>query len=353
MELAIAMTRTSTKPIIVNLKTTVPYKAELEKHGVTIYTSVSPRRFDLIGSIQLFRLLKNLAPDALLINGNRQALWLGTFLSRCCRIPVTLIHTHSHMKMYSTSIKITSLFVEAVVAAAEGHRTELCNIYRLKPHHVVTIYPGIDLSRTTSVAVPLSINEDSMNIRPWTVGIVAALRPEKDHETFLHAAALVKGEIPSTRFLIVGDGYKRDKLEELAREIGLGDNANFLGWQTINSDLLKQIDILALSSYSETFPAVIIEAFSSGTPVVATDVGSVRELLGSPLCGILVPPRDPAALAEALIRLIKNRQLANEISVMGLKRAELFSADRFCEEMLQLTCKLYHIKGKNDHLWIQ
>lgn len=353
MELAIAMKRTSTKPIIINLKTNVPYKAELEKHGVTIYTSISPNRFDLIGLLKLFRILKNLAPDALLINGNRQALWLGTFLSRCCRIPVTLIHTHSHMKLYSTTIKITSLFVDAVVAAAEGHRSELCNVYRLKPHHVVTIYPGIDLSRTTAVAVPLSKKEDSNNFRPWTVGIVAALRPEKDHETFLHAAALVRAEIPNTRFLIIGDGSKRGELEELAHKIGLGGNAYFLGWQKINANLLKQLDILTLSSYSETFPAVIIEAFSSGIPVVATDVGSVRELLGSPLCGILVPPRDPAALAEGLIRLIKNHPLANKISIMGLKRAELFSSDRFCEEILQLTCKLYNSQGKGEHLRIQ
>ena len=201
--------------------------------------------------------------------------------------------------------------------------------------------------------MPLSKKEDSNNIRPWTVGIVAALRPEKDHETFLHAAALVRAEIPNTRFLIIGDGSKRGELEELAHKIGLSGNAHFLGWQKINADLLKQLDILTLSSYSETFPAVIIEAFSSGIPVVATDVGSVRELLGSPLCGILVPPRDPAALAEGLIRLIKNHPLANKISIMGLKRAELFSSDRFCEEILQLACKLYHIKGKNEHLRIQ
>jgi glycosyltransferase involved in cell wall biosynthesis len=126
----------------------------------------------------------------------------------------------------------------------------------------------------------------------------------------------------------------------------LGDNAYFLGWQKINANLMKQIDILTLSSYSETFPAVIIEAFSSGIPVVATDVGSVRELLGSPLCGILVPPRDPAALADALIRLINNHQLTNKLSIMGLKRAELFSSDRFCEEMLQLTCNLHDNKKK-------
>ena len=353
MELAIAMKRTSTNPIIINLKKIVPYAAELEKHGVTLYSSVSPGRFDLPGSVKLLRILNNLAPDALLINGNRQALWLGTFLSRFCRIPITLIHTHSHMKLYSTTIKITSLFVDAVVAAADGHRSELCNVYRLKPHNVVTIYPGIDLSRTANVAMPRSNNEDSMKITPLTVGIVAALRPEKDHETFLHAAALVKGKIPSTRFLIIGDGPKRGDLEELAHKIGLGDNAYFMGWQKINADLLKQIDILTLSSYSETFPAVIIEAFSSGIPVVATDVGSVRELLGSPLCGILVPPLNSAALAEALIRLIKNQPLANKLSIMGLKRAELFSSDRFCLEIIQLACKLYHIKGKNVHLGIQ
>lgn len=345
MELAIAMQHTRTKPIVINLKQIMPYKEELEKHGVTFYSGVVHNRLDLLGVFRLLQMVRNLTPDVLLINGNRQALWLGSFLGRWCRIPVTLIHTHTHMGLYASSISLVSMFVDAVVAAAEKHRSYLCKVYHLKSKKVVSIYPGIDLSRTATD--PFKKRGDRANGTHYTVGIVAALRPEKDHETFLQAAARVRQKVSNTRFLIIGDGPGRSSLEELACKVGLVNGVHFLGWQKVDGALLEKIDILVLSSLSETFPAVIIEAFSAGIPVVATNVGSVGELFGSPACGILVPSRDPSALAEAILGFIKDLRLTMDISERALKRAEFFSSKRFCADILQLSRQLFLAKGKS------
>jgi glycosyltransferase involved in cell wall biosynthesis len=180
------------------------------------------------------------------------------------------------------------------------------------------------------------------------VGIIAALRPEKDHETFLRAAAFLSARVPNARFLLIGDGPRRSLLENLAREIGLSSNVDFLGWQRVDSNLLGRLDVLTLSSFSETFPAVIIEAFSAGIPVVATDVGSVSELFGSPPCGILVSPQDPRALADALLMLTEDKQLYTTISQRALERAKFFSGDRFCGDILQLTRNLLQKKARTS-----
>jgi glycosyltransferase involved in cell wall biosynthesis len=342
MELAIAMEHSQTKPIVINLKENMPYREELEAHGVIFYCGIAKKSFDLTGAFRLHQLLRDLRADVLLINSNRQALWLGSFLGRLCRIPVVLVHTHTHMGLYAFSLRFVSMIVDSVVAAAEKHQSYLCKVYRLKPKKVVNVYPGIDLSRTA--ADPSTKRWDHPNGRHYTVGIVAALRPEKDHGSFMQAAARVKEKVPGAQFLIVGDGPRRHDLEELVRKIGLLNSVHFLGWQKVDGTLFEKLDILVLSSLSETFPAVIIEAFSAGIPVVATDVGSVRELLGLPSCGILVPPSDPPALAEAVLRFIKDPGLTRETSERGLNRARFFSADRFCADMLRLSREIFERK---------
>lgn len=342
MELAVALQRTAAHPIIINLKADLPYKAELESHRIHAHTNVAPQRFDFFGVLRLLSMIRDISPDVLIINGNRQSLWLGSILGRWCQVPVILIHTHAHMGMYSFTLRVASFFSDAVVAAADNHRAYLRSVYRLRPERVFTVYPGIDQSRT-GIASRHNVGGPSEN-SPRVVGIIAALRPEKDHETFLRAATLLTAQVPNARFLVIGDGPRRSLLENLAREMGLSSNVDFLGWQRVDSNLLSKLDVLTLSSFSETFPAVMIEAFSAGIPVVATDVGSVSELFGSPPCGLLVSPRDPRALADALLMLMEDQQLYTTISQRALERAKLFSGDRFCVDILQLARSLLQKK---------
>jgi glycosyltransferase involved in cell wall biosynthesis len=155
------------------------------------------------------------------------------------------------------------------------------------------------------------------------VGILAVLRPEKDHATFLRAARLVSERLPDARFLIVGDGPCRAELEQLSIELGLGDRAIFAGMRSDIPEMLSLCDVTVLSSYTvECCPNALLEAMAAGVPSVCTAIGGVPEMIEEGLTGHLVPPFDPHGLAEAVIRVIDPVDRAREMGRAARERLE-------------------------------
>ena len=150
---------------------------------------------------------------------------------------------------------------------------------------------------------------------------VANLRREKSHETLLAAAAVLVRTYPGLRFQIVGDGPRRRELEELSRARGLDAHVEFLGHREDIPTLLAAADAFVLPSRTEAFPNGAIEAMAAGLPVVASDVGGLRDLIAKGRTGVLVPPGDPDALARALQSFIDNPAGAEAIGRAG--RAEV------------------------------
>ncbi len=137
-----------------------------------------------------------------------------------------------------------------------------------------------------------------------TVLTVANLRPEKSHETLLAAASLLVPAHPYLRFRIVGDGPRRQALEEQSRALGLDGHVEFLGHRDDVRELLAAADMFVLPSRSEAFPNGVIEAMASGLPVVACAVGGLMDLIDDGVTGVLVSPGDSNALAAAIGSLI-------------------------------------------------
>jgi len=345
VELAIGMTRTAAKPIVVNLKRFVPYRSQLDDHGIPVHAGIAHRRMDPMGGWRLYRLLRKLSPDALLVNANRQAMGLVPPLARLARVPITMIHTHDHLGQYQASLRFAARTSDGVVGAAEAHVRQLVGERGLPAHRVHFVYPGIDVARTQGEGPTGPATERTSGP---VVGIVAALRPEKDHETFLRAAAIAHGRVPEARFHIIGDGRRRPGLEALAHQLGVADVVRFLGWRTVDASLLQGLDLLTLSSASETFPAVILEAFSTGLPVVSTNVGAVEELVGEPPAALLVPPGEPEALAAAMARVLEDTAFARELSRRGRARVGYFQADRFAADMLSLFRRVRDAGNRKD-----
>jgi glycosyltransferase involved in cell wall biosynthesis len=136
------------------------------------------------------------------------------------------------------------------------------------------------------------------------IGLVARLVPIKDHPTFLAAAARLRSSHPTTRFVLVGDrpSSHRQALAAEAARLGLAGHMVWAGERTDMAGVYSAVDVLCLSSVSEGFPNVLAEAMACGLPVVATDVGDARSIVGD--LGEIVPPRDPDALATALDRCL-------------------------------------------------
>jgi glycosyltransferase involved in cell wall biosynthesis len=153
------------------------------------------------------------------------------------------------------------------------------------------------------------------------IGALGNLRPEKDLETFLQAARGILDVIPSAEFLVIGDGTAGSQLKSLANDLHLSESVHFLGERQDIPDLLAALDLLVMSSYSESFPNAILEAMTMGKPVVATNVGGIPELVEEGQTGFLVPPRDPKAIADRVLSLC--RDSAHRLQMGQAARAQV------------------------------
>jgi len=156
---------------------------------------------------------------------------------------------------------------------------------------------------------------------PTTIGTLANLRPEKGLRQLLDAAAEVIRSVPRARFVIWGDGPLRGDLEAAIRALSLPGAVELPGATRDPDSALRQCDIFVLPSLSEASPNAVLEAMATGLPVVATRVGGTPGLVEDHRTGLLVPPGDAPALAQAIRRLLETPALAGEMGARGRARA--------------------------------
>lgn len=155
------------------------------------------------------------------------------------------------------------------------------------------------------------------------VGAVGRLTEQKGIDTFISAAKIVGERMPNTHFVIAGEGNLRSHLEMLASKSGIGDRIHFLGFRKDVFDILASLDVLVYLSRWEPFANTILEAMAVGAPVVASNVGGNAEIIRDGKNGILVPLDDAERTAKMVVKLLKNKHLAQELSV----NAKVTSAD--------------------------
>jgi glycosyltransferase involved in cell wall biosynthesis len=173
------------------------------------------------------------------------------------------------------------------------------------------------------------------------VGNVAALTGHKDHATLLAAAARVGVRMPEARFVIVGEGELRGRLEALSRELGLERRCIFAGFRADLDRLIPAFTVFCLSSHMEGLGTSLLDAMAFGVPVVATAAGGIPEAVTDGITGRLVPPRDPDALAAALVEALAHPAQRAEWGRAGRRRfEERFTADRMVEATLAVYAEL-------------
>lgn len=224
--------------------------------------------------------------------------------------------------------------VDKVIAVSEGVKKGLIN-NGIPPRLIVTIHSVIDLSRYKERGVEPS--------RP-IVGIIAHLAEHKGHSFFLEAAKEVSAAIPDVRFLVVGDGDKREELEGYAKSLGIAERVSFLGFQKDVPKLIFGCTITVLSSISgEGSPGVLKESMAAGVPVVTTDVGGSKEIVEDGVTGFVVPPKNSKALASAMIKLLTDDELRERMTLEGLRKVKEFSVDTMVEKTESLYKSLLSV----------
>lgn len=151
------------------------------------------------------------------------------------------------------------------------------------------------------------------------IATAGRISPEKAQEVLIEAFARIKGEHPKASLLIIGDGPSRRALEGLARERN-AEGVRFLGFRTDMDQIMCAIDLFVLPSLTEGLPNVILEAFACKKPVVATAVGGVPEIVDHGKSGLLVPPKRPDLLAEAIQALLRDPERRRAMGEAGYER---------------------------------
>ena len=203
---------------------------------------------------------------------------------------------------------------------------------------IQVIENGVDLPRyapdtdVTTLRKKLGLDPERRYITT-----VARFHPVKDHRTLLQAFAKIAPLRPEVDLLLVGDGALRQELQQLAVELGIDARVRFLGVRDDVADLLHASDVFALTSVSEAASITLLEAMACSLPVVVTAVGGNPEIVRDGVDGLLAPRRDVQAIANALLRLLRDDALALEMGRSGAERVrQTFQLDRTIERYYSL-----------------
>jgi glycosyltransferase involved in cell wall biosynthesis len=170
------------------------------------------------------------------------------------------------------------------------------------------------------------------------IAVLANMNIEtKGHQDLVEAARKICEDFPRVRFVLIGDGCKRAGIEQKVRELGLEEYFVFLGRRNDVPELLSCCNLSVLPSWAEGLPNAVIESLAAGLPVVATKVGGIPEIIEDGKSGLLVPAHDPASLANAILRVLNDTELARRLGRAGRERAqEVFSFERLLSETTNL-----------------
>lgn len=253
------------------------------------------------------------------------------------------IYTIEEKRSRVKHLRLASALGTRLVAVSDGMRRRIEEL-GFPAGRIRVITNGADIDRfqgsgDNALRSKLGISPDETIL--VCVGRLAGI---KRHDVLIEAASKL-GPLPY-RLLLAGDGPERQRLEGLVSRLGLGSRVMFLGQRDDIPEILKASDAFVLSSDSEGLSCSIVEALSAGLPVIATDVGGNPELVEDGITGFLAPPGDPARLAEALVKVIKDPALGKRLGRAALAKArESLSIQTMLNEYAGIYAALPGIKG--------
>lgn len=235
--------------------------------------------------------------------------------------------------------------IDAIIAISEGVKKVLVE-GGVDPENVEVISSGIDFSSFEEDSSALTSKdylhrEFSFAVDDYLVGIVAHLADHKGHQYLIQATKILKQQAPKIKTIIVGEGPLSMELNRQAKELDVEDIIFFLGFRKDIPKILSSLDLFVLSSHLEGMGSSILDAMASRLPVVATKVGGIPEVVINGETGLLVPPRNPSALARAILRLYSDKTLASRLGQKGYELVHRkFSAEAMAEKVVRLYEKI-------------
>jgi glycosyltransferase involved in cell wall biosynthesis len=284
---------------------------------------------------ELVALVRRTRPDVVVVRGY-SAETLGRIAARICGVKHTILWVHNigdaepRGRVHTALDRALTRWTSGYFGVAEAQRRYLVDELGYPDEEIRIIHNGVDPRQFDFITDRGALAEFGFAEDDPVVGILAALRPEKDHITFLRAARHVVDVMPHARFLIIGDGSMRRPLESLCEELRITANVCFTGTRNDVARLLRAIDVFVLSSVTvECFPMALLEAMASARPAVCTAVGGIPEMINDGVTGYLVPRNDSQQLATRIMSLLSDPQTARRMGGAARDRVEAeFDLDR-------------------------
>lgn len=326
-----------------------PLGERAREAGAVVHPLAIRSELGLLSLTRLIAMLRSVRPDIVGFN-TPKAILIGSLASRITSVGAGVVFRRVSFPLHRNPITRLKYRwrIAAVVAISNSIRREL-EAGGVPSSRIHTIYEGVDLSSRPRRNSPRAEGAEA----PIVVGVVAHLSREKAVDQLVRAAAMIPRVRERMRFVVIGDGACRQELEELARELGVSSVFDFAGfkadpWGSGQSGdanetggTAEAFDIFVLPSISEGLSSAVLEAMAHSLPVVVSNVGGLPELVEHGFNGLLVPPSDPPALAQALERLAVNPEERRAMGERGRDRVEeRFTMERKILETEKLCRKL-------------
>lgn len=276
------------------------------------------------------------------------------YLVSTVQMPVEGYDVHPLKKsIYIALNQFSEHFVNRFIVVSETLRHTLIERHRIEPEKIVKIYNGIEIdeykpNNERGIRIEDSGLRKEFGFRNDVpvIGTIGRLVWQKGFEYLIKAIPKIVKDLPEAKFLIVGEGPLREKLEELGKRLKVKDNIIFTGFRSDIKEILASIDVLVMPSLLEGLPMVLLEGMAMAKPIVATNIDGISEVLENGKTGLLVPPKDTDTLAEAIIEILNNKRKASHLGQNARKMVEeKFSVEKMVEQIEWVYEGLLNEKG--------
>jgi glycosyltransferase involved in cell wall biosynthesis len=303
----------------------------------TMVRRISPLN-DLRAFWQLYRLFRAKKPDIVHARTSKARI-LAPFAARLARVPVVVqtIHGFSFGNeidrkkwLYVLLERMVARMYGCNIVVSEADREEGKQLRILRDDRTALIRSGVNLQKVRDVdhADVARLRSQFSPDGETVVTLVGRLSMPKTPDVFVEAAAIVLRDLPDVRFVVVGDGAKREEIERLIAARGISNKVLMLGLRTDAAAIMRASDIVVHSSLREGLPKIVLEGMAAGKAVIGTNVGGVPVVIENGVTGLIVEPQDPVGLAGAITRLVRDPALREELVRNATARLDAYSLDR-------------------------
>ncbi|MCK4576135.1 glycosyltransferase [candidate division WOR-3 bacterium] len=306
-------------PVVLSLYKNSAYLKAFEKTRTKIYYLGYTNKHNPFIIRRIVQIIRIEEPDIVHTHLPHATVWgrIAAYLSGV-RTVFTTEHNISIWKrrhfIFYVLYKLTYRLNTSIIAVSDAVKKKMINEFGIPHEKIKVIYNGVDFDEIKSVT---TCPRDLLHLSHPIIGTIGRLHKRKGHASIVKGFKTIIKHFQKANLLIVGEGKQREHLQELIKRLELDHSIHLLGSRKDITEILNLIDIFVFSSIEEGLGIALIEACASGKPCIASNIGGIPEIIEDGKNGFLVPPSNSIAIADRIIKLLKDRELCDRMGMLG------------------------------------